>query len=85
MDSLAIEVAQKLDKQILIWAVILLCSAGLVMAKIIATRFDAILTRLDLSVDRLTLGFERLTIIVEHHEEDIKELKGRPSKRNKGQ
>lgn len=77
MGDKAFDAAQQLDKQILIWAVILLFSAGLIMVRVISNRLEAILKRLDISVEKLTLGFERHNVILEHHDRDIEELKGR--------
>lgn len=85
MGDKAFEVAQQLDKQILIWAVILLFSSGLIMVKVISNQLSAILKRLDISVEKLTLGFERHNVILEHHARDLEDLKGRRPKRNGGQ
>lgn len=83
MGDKAFEIAQQLDKQILIWSVILLFSAGLIMARVISNQMHAILKRLDISVEKLTLGFERHNVILEHHDRDIRDLQA--DKRNRGQ
>jgi len=61
----------------LILALIFMIGISLVMFKIISSRLEKILDNTSKTLSELVKGFERHNVILEHHDEEIKELQKR--------
>jgi hypothetical protein len=61
----------------LILALIFMIGISLVMFKIISSRLEKILDNTSKTLSELVKGFERHTVILERHDDDLKQLKNK--------